>query len=256
MRKAIKITESELYNIIKESVKKVLVNENNFKNDNRNNTHYAIHKPTGKIVFAWDYKGYDPEDLKTDKKYYFLDDLKDTVCVNPKECTILTRNTCIKRGIDPRNNASWVNNDELRNLYFESSVIRKKKLNEGYYGNESVEIELRDIEIKNPKLDEYLMENEWLLDYTITIEMDFDEVPYEEDTNYGGYAELSDYEIYLDDKIKNNIPQEFISGLMDDIRSYIEENSELWGEDSYNNFNDDSYWEDDRYDEWRERREY
>ena len=34
---------------------------NEGRNDEPSNTHYAIHKPTGKIVFSWDYTGYDPE---------------------------------------------------------------------------------------------------------------------------------------------------------------------------------------------------
>ena len=249
----IRLTEKELYNLIEESVKRILVTESNFKNDNRNNTHYAIHKPTGKIVFAWDYKGYDNEELKSDKKYYFLDDLKDIVCVNPKECTILTRNSCLKRGIDPRNNDAWCNQEELKNLYFENSTRNnKKKLNEGYYGDESIDIDLGDILISNPKLEEYLEQNDWLLDYIITVDLKFKPVSYDSETNYGGYAELSDYSIHLDEKIKNNIPQEFLPDLMQDIEEYIQRNEESWGEDAYENFNDPHFWDDDTYDEWRE----
>ncbi len=265
----IKINESDLYNIIKESVNNIIseldrnskwqnknnlmVTESNFKNDNRNNTHYAIHKPTGKIVFAWDYKGYDSEELKSDKKYYFLDDLKEIVGVNPKECTILTRNSCLKRGIDPKNNDTWCNQEELKNIYIEDTMRNKKKiLSEGYYGKESVEIYLYDLDISNPNLEEFLNENDWFSEYPITIDMEFDEVPHEKETNYGGYAELLDYQIDLDENIKNNIPQEFLSDLMNDIEKYIKKHSDSWGAEAYENFNDEDFWVDDKYDEWHE----
>jgi hypothetical protein len=133
MAKTIRLTESELKNMIVESVKKIFESQmvgqddnggmwnsadwyeyeaaqelNEGRNDEPSNTHYAIHKPTGKIVFSWDYNGYDPEDLKLYKKDYFTVDLRD-MGMNPKEITVITRKSCEKRGIDPTDDANWSN---------------------------------------------------------------------------------------------------------------------------------------------------
>ena len=77
-------------------------------NDEPQNTHYAIHIPSNKIVFSWDYNGYDTDELRQFKKDYFIVDLLD-MGMNPKECTILTRKGCARRGIDPTNDADWTN---------------------------------------------------------------------------------------------------------------------------------------------------
>ena len=133
MAKTIRLTESELKNMIVESVKKIFESQmvgqddnggmwnsadwyeyesaqelNEGMNDEPSNTHYAIHKPTGKIVFSWDYTGYDPEDLKLYKKDYFTVDLLD-MGMDPKEITVITRKSCEKRGIDPTDDANWSN---------------------------------------------------------------------------------------------------------------------------------------------------
>lgn len=133
MAKTIRLTESELKNMIAESVKKIFESQmvgqddnggmwnsadwyeyesaqelNEGMNDESSNTHYAIHKPTGKIVFSWDYNGYDPEDLKLYKKDYFTVDLLD-MGMDPKEITVITRKSCEKRGIDPTDDANWSN---------------------------------------------------------------------------------------------------------------------------------------------------
>lgn len=42
----------------------------------RKNTHFAIHKPTNSIAEAWNYKGYDKEELMESKDDYFYEDLR------------------------------------------------------------------------------------------------------------------------------------------------------------------------------------
>ena len=133
MAKIVRLTESVLRSMITESVKKIFESQmegqddnggmwnsadwyeyeaaqelNEGRNDEPSNTHYAIHKPTGKIVFSWDYTGYDPEDLKLYKKDYFTVDLLD-MGMDPKEITVITRKSCEKRGIDPTDDANWSN---------------------------------------------------------------------------------------------------------------------------------------------------
>jgi hypothetical protein len=75
---------------------------------NRKYTHFAVLKKNNKIVNGWEYKGYDPEELKSDKNHYFNYDLRDME-VNHKDVSILKKATLIKRGIDPFDNKNWNN---------------------------------------------------------------------------------------------------------------------------------------------------
>ncbi len=76
--------------------------------NDQNYTHFAVNKENGKIVNGWDYKGYDAEDLKREKAYFFTNDLID-YGFNPKDYKILTRKFLISRGIDPKDNNNWSN---------------------------------------------------------------------------------------------------------------------------------------------------
>ena len=109
-----RLTESELKRLIGESVKRMLdskkpINEA-FKN-NQGYSHFAVSKKTGKIVNGWDYKKYDPEELKQFKKDYFDVDLID-YGFNPKNFRILSYKYLVRNGINPDDNANWANNDE------------------------------------------------------------------------------------------------------------------------------------------------
>ena len=77
-------------------------------NNDPNNTHYAVNKATNKIVFSWDYSGYDSAELNQFKKDYFVVDLLDME-LDPKQYTILTKASCIKRGINPDDDQCWAN---------------------------------------------------------------------------------------------------------------------------------------------------
>lgn len=78
-----------------------------FRN-NQNYSHFAINKTTNKIVNGWDYRSYDPQELKQFKNDYFTTDLVD-YGLNPKEYKIYTDKYLRKNGIDPDDNNNWAN---------------------------------------------------------------------------------------------------------------------------------------------------
>ena len=143
MKKVIRLTESDLHNIVMESVKRC-INEWNgsdelereewlagnslddddeetmeegdtFKN-NQNYTHFAVSKKNGKILNGWDYSDYDPSELREFKKDYFDVDLID-YGFNPKDFRILTYKYLVRNGIDPDDNSNWANNEEADNEF-------------------------------------------------------------------------------------------------------------------------------------------
>lgn len=79
----------------------------------RHYTHFAI--LDGKIAEAWNYKGIDPEDLKTDRKHYFYVDLQDRYPDRKmKEFKILSRKALEKNGIDINDQNNWfIGNSEI-----------------------------------------------------------------------------------------------------------------------------------------------
>lgn len=81
-----------------------------FKN-NQGYSHFAVSKKSGKIINGWDYKDYDPSELRQFKKDYFDADLID-YGFNPKDFRILTYKYLVKNGINPDDNQNWANNDE------------------------------------------------------------------------------------------------------------------------------------------------
>ena len=81
-----------------------------FKN-NQGYSHFAVSKKSGKIINGWDYKDYDPEELRQFKKDYFDVDLID-YGFNPKDFRILSYKYLVRNGVNPDDNANWANNDE------------------------------------------------------------------------------------------------------------------------------------------------
>lgn len=76
----------------------------------------------GKIVNGWEYKGYDPAELRSDKKHYFFQDIIDSQ-INPKNINIAATKYLQKRGIDPYDYKNWYNNgggngDEFTDLVY------------------------------------------------------------------------------------------------------------------------------------------
>ncbi len=100
-----KITESTLKGLIIECFNEVL---NEYTNNDPGYTHYAVNKTTNKIVNGWDYTGYDPAELRQSKRDYFIADLLDYE-LDPKQYTILTKNSLMQRGINPDDNSAWAN---------------------------------------------------------------------------------------------------------------------------------------------------
>lgn len=103
-KQIIRLTEEDLHNIISESVKRYL----NEAINNQDYTHFAVNKATNKIVNGWDYKGYEPSELRSFKKDYFDTDLID-YGLNPKDYKILSLSRLMKMGIDPNNDENWTN---------------------------------------------------------------------------------------------------------------------------------------------------
>jgi hypothetical protein len=95
---------------------------------NENYTHFAVNKKTGLIVNGWDYSGYDSDDLRRYKKDYFINDLIDYE-FDPKDYVILTRSTCIRRGINPDDMENcWSNRGELPLNKEKSTKINESKI--------------------------------------------------------------------------------------------------------------------------------
>lgn len=104
----IRLTESDLKNVILESVKKIIK-----ENESLNYTHFAVNKNTNLIVNGWDYSDYDNEELRQYKRDYFFIDLIDND-FNPKEYKILTKRGCLKQGINPDDELNfWSNNGQI-----------------------------------------------------------------------------------------------------------------------------------------------
>lgn len=122
--------------------------------DHKKNTHFAIHKPTNGIVFAWDYKGYDNDELNSDKDSYFIQDIMDTVGPNMEkfkksDFTILTKAGLAKKGIDLDDYLNFVgdkytddkNVDGENTQVTENNLIRHFKITYGDDGS----VEKKDV---------------------------------------------------------------------------------------------------------------
>lgn len=71
-------------------------------------THFAVEKSSGKILNGWDYKGYDKEELNSEKKHYFYDDVADIWDdIKKSEYTIQTREQLKKKGVEVKDSANW-----------------------------------------------------------------------------------------------------------------------------------------------------
>ena len=102
------VEEDELVGVV-DSSEKVSDAEYNYAKDG-NYSHYAVWKDKNLIINGWDYHGYDGDELRNDKRYYFFNDLENN-CedIDLKRVTILTEKGCMNRGIDPFNNDNWSN---------------------------------------------------------------------------------------------------------------------------------------------------
>lgn len=291
MAKIVRLTESELRSMIAESVKKIFESQmegqddnggmwnsadwyeyeaaqelNEGRNDEPSNTHYAIHKPTGKIVFSWDYTGYDPEDLKLYKKDYFTVDLLD-MGMDPKEITVITRKSCEKRGIDPTNDANWSNYPMSESLIKEIGdtpkgqralgglTARKKYLQEAAkgYSTTTIDINLDEIEFPQP-LNDFIDDNYDSMPDTVEVEISYKYNPYTPAT-YWQPAEGGDFDYscsgVLVEPFQDIIPQELLQTFIDTIGDYADANIDELFERANINY-DDGPDPDEAYESWRD----
>jgi len=78
---------------------------------NKNYTHFAVLKNIapevdGQIVNGWDYRGYDPTELRQFKKDYFFNDMADNQ-INPKNINVVTSKYLQRSGINPFSFDFW-----------------------------------------------------------------------------------------------------------------------------------------------------
>ena len=104
MSKLVRLTESDLHNMIINATKRIIKESS----EEENYTHFAVNKNTKMIVNGWDYSEYNPTELRQFKRDYFFDDLSD-YGLNPKDYTIVTRAYLERQGIDPNDQSNWSN---------------------------------------------------------------------------------------------------------------------------------------------------
>lgn len=85
-------------------------------------THFAVYKPTNKIVNGWEYKGLDYEDIKEYSSQDIMDMFPDYKLSNFK---ILTRRGLELQGVDPFDIKSWNVND-LDESVFKNEHLMKE----------------------------------------------------------------------------------------------------------------------------------
>lgn len=216
-KRTIRLTESELKGIIMESIKRILKEG---QNDTPSNTHYAIHKPTNKIVFSWDYSGYDPEDLKLYKNDYFIADLKDME-MNPKEITIWTRKSCMNKGIDPTDDANWSNYPMNEAQYYGKYDTTFEK---------RIQIHLSEITFET-ELEDYVAENfDELPSDEVTVDITFSASAYDSGSYdmppSGGDVKATEIVVDPDKVFEQALPdgyyQEFINVIETHVRKYMD----------------------------------
>lgn len=248
MAKTIKLTESELKSMIIESVKQIIEKRgyvedddcglwcqtkegaklNEGMNDEPSNTHYAIHKPTGKIVFSWDYTGYDPEDLKLYKKDYFTVDLLD-MGMDPKEVTVITRKSCEKRGIDPTDDNNWSN-----------YPMQECAINEAFYRGrydtserKIIEVDLCDVAFQQP-LDEWVDENiDNLPSDSVRVALNYSASAYKpagDLPSEGGEVKVDEITVDENGLFKEALG-EYYPMFIDNIKAYVNDNIDYYDSD-------------------------
>lgn len=236
-KKTIKLTESEFKSFISQSIQNVITEMRNATNilkedeerPEQTDTHFAIHKPSGKIVFSWDYSDIEPSELRDFKKDYFIYDIIDME-MNPKEITILTRNTCIKRGIDPLNIENWVSN------YPMSENCGKKNITESSANqvSEVFEVDLYYVDFTSQELSDYF-ENNDIPHNSVDVKMVFETYPYNGGDYFtppsGGNVDFIDCVVDCYGEFKKILPDELYQLFIDDVRRFVDENSEGFAEE-------------------------
>jgi len=87
------------------------LNEKRRFNVNPKYTHFAVFKDSNKIATAWEYGDIESEELRSEKKHYFYNDLVDWD-IDPKSVNILSRKYLERKGINPFDWNNWESNEE------------------------------------------------------------------------------------------------------------------------------------------------
>jgi len=87
-------------------------------------THFAVLKNSGKIVEAWEYGEYDSQELKSEKDWYFFNDLRDND-ISPKAVSIVTKKYLERNGINPFNWENWHKGDHDDTTYMTDKEQKK-----------------------------------------------------------------------------------------------------------------------------------
>lgn len=99
------------------SYKQPPMEESNFGKTRANPkyTHFAVLKNNNMIVNGWEYRGYDQEELKSDKNHYFLNDIRD-MQIDPKLVNVVTAKHLQSKGIDPYDFKNWNKDNSIFTL--------------------------------------------------------------------------------------------------------------------------------------------
>ena len=93
-------------------------------------THFAVGNADGKILNGWDYKGYDAEELSSEKKHYYYNDMDD-MDYKKSEYTIQTAKKLISKGINPYDFDNWRKIDYSTNESSYDTKFPERKMANG-----------------------------------------------------------------------------------------------------------------------------
>lgn len=109
----IRLTESDVHRMVENATYRIIKEMSESGVDKEGNNYFAVNKRTGLIVYGWDYRDYEPSELKSFKNDYFFQDLKDND-LNPKDYKIVTGKYLQRNGVDINDQMNcWSNNGEL-----------------------------------------------------------------------------------------------------------------------------------------------
>jgi len=106
-----RVDKDYVINWFNDNVKNAGLDEGRRFKVNPKYTHFAVFKDSNKIATAWEYGDIEPEELRSEKKHYFFNDLVDWD-IDPKSVNILSRKYLERKGINPFDWDNWETNEE------------------------------------------------------------------------------------------------------------------------------------------------
>lgn len=131
-----------------------------------------------------------------------------------------------------------LNENDLHNIVKKSvkKVLKEHTSNKYEY----FKIKLADIDVifSNPKLNDFFDKHNELWDQFIELSINFNYIKYNSNDYWtppsGGYAEITDCNIELSEKLERSIPKKWLPEFIDDIKDFIINNSDF-AEEAYKN---------------------